>query len=235
MSQYRERLATARELADAVRVEQNRIEEQRRDAFLADKLFHTHIRVVDEFKEHADAITEEFLREKKGKSMIERFDLATNERFLGMVHVVELGVTTAPAADGELDDLKDEYGDLLDFLIDTKIVEREMTREESGRTLSVERTALTDDLVVVTRNRPLIAGAASISIAEGHEVPTAIGIAKRMVFSMPTPLYGAIAKRFNDPGLKSEDATRCVENLLERRDPSIGAIRTAYYLATELI
>lgn len=226
MSEKRERAAVLRELADAVRIEQNKIEEQRREDFLAGKLFHLHAQVQDGYTARFE---EEFLREKKGKSMIERFDLATTEPFLGMVHVVELGVTTAPAADGDLDDLKDEYIELRDFLVGSNLLDREMTREESGRSLTVDPSPLTSELVIVARNRPLMGGRIELGVDT-----LVVGIAKRMVFSMPSTLYDAIATRFDDPGLKSEEALACVENLLERRVQSIGAIRTAYYLATQL-
>jgi len=237
MSQYRERTAVAREFANAVRIHQNDVEETRRDVFLADKLFHrlTLNQLENEgLSEYVANLGAEFLREKKGKTMLERFDLATQERYLGMVHVVELGVTSAPAADGELDGLKDEYAELLGFMLDKKLIDHEMTREESCRTLTVEPTPLTRDLVIVSRNRPLVAAKADIMLDNGDCVAVGVGMAKRMVFSMPTRLYAAIADRYDDPGLESEEAIAYVEGLLEQRHSTIGAIRTGYYLATEL-
>lgn len=232
MIDQKERVSS-RNLADTVRIQQNRIEEARREAFLADKLFHSHMLLQDDFKEIAAEIHAEFMTEKKGKSMLERFDLATSERYLGVIHVVELGVSSAPAVDGALDGLKDEYAELRDFMVANGLLDREMSREESGRTLSVERAPITG-FVVISRNRPLMSGRAGLMMTDHDRVHADIGIAKRMVFSMKTPMYIAIADRFDDPGLKSEEAITFVEAALERQDPGIGAIRTAYYLATEL-
>lgn len=222
-------------LVSRVRDEQNKIEEERREEFLARNLFHAEVIVQAGFLQDRAEIEANFLREKKGKSMLERFEMATHGDYLGTINVVELGVTTEPSRTGEIDGLKDEYLKLKEHMIATGIVDDEQSREDSGRSLTVERTRVTDDLVVISRNRPLISCRTEIEVTDNGKVPVELGIVKRMVFMIPTLLYVVVAKRFEDPALESEAAVACIEGLLERRDKNISAIRTAYYLATHLV
>ena len=235
MSESTEQLAFAA-LVNRVREEQNKIEEQRREKFLAGTLFHPRAIASGDFlQNHGPQLEEEFLREKKGKSMLERFHMALSDKYFGMIHVVELGVTTEPSASGEIDGLKDEYAQLRDFMISTGLIEDDRSREESGRTLTVAPAPVTNGLVIISRNRPLISQTVAHTFNEKDPpMEVGVGIAKRMVFSIPTSLYVAIVDRFNDPKLESEEAIRCIEGLLEKRDNNVFAIRTAYHLISEL-
>lgn len=221
-------------LIEAVRDEQNRWEEGLREDFLADHLFHLH-HVSVTFQEQREQLEQEFLRDKKGKNMGERLELALQESYLGVINVVELGMTTRPSADGEIDGLKHEYNELRRWMIINGWIDDEMSREESGRTLDVRFPDATKEYVVIGRNRPLVSTEVDVNIGHDRTISTHIGVAKRMVFSIPVGLYLAINRRFDDPSLKKEETIAFVEDMLQQHAKKIHSIRTSYYLSAQVI
>lgn len=222
-------------LIAAVRESENEREENWREKFLAENLFHNaHLdEVLEETEDRILLLNLEhqFLQDKQHKNMGERFDLALSNKYLGKIHVVELGRTTNPGTNGEVDGLKSEYNDLLRWMQQEGIVERELTRQESGRSVSVRKPVLpgaSDRLVIMVRNRPLIQ---SKLVHKDQELD--IAIAKRMVFSLPResikPLLNINAK------LCGEEVHEIIEErFLKNGWGGVQPIRTAYYLATDL-
>lgn len=230
---------TPEKLIDLVRRSENEYEESLREAFLADKLFHDeHLMQALEnpalYMDGLGRLQREFLDDKRGLNMGERFDLALSDKYLGKVHVVELGNTTNPGASGEIDGLKDEYRDLLGWMIHHGLVDDEMASSESGRSVGLRKPILPEAancLTVMIRNRPLI----HTSIEQADK-KVDIAIAKRMVFSMPLQTIHALnagteQKNFN---FNDSRSLQMIETMLHHGTGGITPIRTAYYLSTEL-
>lgn len=221
-------------LLQAVRDEQNKKEDGRREVFLANTFFHIHVHAEVSFDEIA-RLSSEFIEEKKGKSMDECFDMALSEKYFDKIHVVELGLTKNPSATGEIDGLKDEYRKFRERLIHTGIIEEDLSRKKSHRWFETQESQFSDVRKTLIRNRPLIETVIP-------DTSIRIGIAKRMIFSIPTPLYIAVARRFDCtevdgeyPQLDSEEAMEYVEELMQKNDRKIDSIRTGYYLMTERV
>lgn len=215
-------------LLEAVRAEQIKIEEALRESFLKEHLFHERTIGDEHDSKELTELIELFIAQKKGKNMGERYALALSLEFFRRIHVVELGITDSPSVEGELDGLKHEYRDLRHFLIQTNAIEGEMDRSSSGRSFDVRRTNVTSERIVVIRNRPLIHTTVPV---EGGYAP--IGIAKRMVFSIPSGLYVALAERYQFKDInESEKAMQQLEEMMNTgtKERTIDAIRTGYYL-----
>ena len=222
-----------------MRTSENEYEESLREAFLADKLFHDeHLMQALEnpglLMDDLAHLQRDFLEEKRGKNMGERFALALSDKYLGKVHVVELGNTTNPGASGEIDGLKDEYRDLLSWMIQHGVVDDEMSRKDSNRSVGMRKPIHPDaegKLVIMIRNRPLI------HTTIEHELnKVEIGIAKRMVFSMPIETVRALNAGTEHKNFSFNDdrTLELIETMLHHGTAGIKPIRTTYYLATEL-
>ena len=119
-------------------------------------------------------------------------------------------------------------------MIEHGIVDKEMSRKQSGRNVSLRKPQLPSaatELAIMIRNRPLINAAI---MHDGREV--GIGIAKRMVFSVPiTTLHalnaGTELKKYS---LNDERSLQIIETMLHHGTGGIEPIRTAYYLATDV-
>lgn len=222
-------------LVETVRQTENEREEGWREKFLAENLFHNN-HLDDVLRRSEDRIQllnleHQFLQDKQDKNMGERFDLALSDRYLGKIHVVELGRTTNPGANGEIDGLKTEYNDLLRWMQQNGIVERELSRQESGRNISVRKPALdeaADRLAIMVRNRPLIQ---TSLVHNGQQLD--IAIAKRMVFSLPRESLKPLLAI--NPNLCGEEVQQFIEDrFLKNGWGGVRPIRTAYYLATDI-
>lgn len=237
MSEFGTRTPEA--LRDVVRTTENEYEESLREIFLADKLFHdSHLmQAIAEPHRYMDELGRlqgEFLNEKRGKNMGERFELALSDKYLGKIHVVELGSTTNPGVSGEIDGLKDEYRDLLRWMVQHGIVSEEISREDSQRTVGLRKPVhpeACNQLLVMVRNRTLI----HTTIAH-EQKQVSLGIAKRMVFSMPLTTVRALnaGTERKDLTFTDERSLRLIETMLENGTGGIEPIRTSYYLATEV-
>lgn len=242
------------DLVNRVRESENKKEEAWEELYLAENLFHR--KFFDATLESSEdrirllSLEEEFLSEKRGKNMGERFNLAISDKYLGKIHVVELGRTTNPGANGEVDGLKSQYHDFLKWLKDNGIVENELGRMETPeemekrlakypdstphlenrRNLSARAPVIPDAedrFAIMVRNRRLIE--ASLE-HDGRRLD--IAVSKRMVFGMPLQAVAAINSMHG--GFKSDLALTHVEQLLEHAPSAITPIRTAYYLATDI-
>lgn len=240
-------------LVSKVRESENTKEEAWEERFLAENLFH------DKFLDATLHGTEdrikllnlehEFLQEKRGKNMGERFEFAISDKYLGKIHIVELGRTTNPGANGEVDGLKSQYHDFLKWLKEQGVVEEELGRlespeevnerlekspgsnpqPESRRHISARAPVhpeATNKFMIVVRNRHLIDTSLN---HKGRELDVAV--TKRMVFGMP-PQALAVISAMHDGNLNNEQAQQHIEGLLEHAPDAITPIRTAYYLAT---
>lgn len=226
-------------LADRVRESENAYEESLREQFLADKLFHdAHLmEAIAEPHLYMDGLgrlQREFLDDKRGKNMGERFELALSDKYLGKVHVVELGSTTDPSASGAIDGLKDEYNDLLRWMQQHGIVKEELSRRQSGRTVALRKPKLEEaqsELAVMIRSRTLIN-----TTIEHDAKQVGIGIAKRMVFSVPIKTLHALNAGTEDKNFTFNDerSLQIIETMLHHGTGGIKPIRTAYYLATDI-
>jgi hypothetical protein len=224
-------------LADVVRTSENAKEDAWRERFLAENLFHNaHLDEVlgkTEDKIQLYSLEQEFLEEKRDKTMGERFALAISAKYRGKIHVVELGRTTNPGVNGEVDGLKDEYRDLLKWMQENGVVERELERHESGRNMSIRKPVheeAANKLVIVVRNRPLVE---TEIVHEG--VNLSIGITKRMVFGLPHQSMRALLAVSPELDLNSERVQQFIEgNFLKDGWGGVQPIRTAYYLATDV-
>lgn len=229
-------------LVETVRATENEVEEAWRDSKLAMFLFHDdHLnRSISAHEEISDdtietrhyrlfQLEQDFLQDKKFKDMSERFDLALDPKYLGAIHVVELGTTTNPGLNGEVDGLKHQYNSLLKHMKNAGIPVTEMERSKSGRNLSIRRPVLpeaADKYAVMVRNRPLIN-----TKFEYDGAQVSVGIAKRMIFSVPLPSLKPLLAI--DEDINSEAVQRTVEErFLAQGWECVMPIRTSYYLAT---
>lgn len=231
-------------LLEGIRTEQNEIEEHLEQQFLSEALFQNDYQasLADSFLTQGEYVDElgrlqvEFLKDKKGKNMGERFELALSDKYLGKIDVVELGSTDQPSRSNSIDGLKHEYLDLLSWMKSNGIVENELSRQESHRFVSLRTSRVSPDHVVVSRNRPLITTA--ISSPRGDEKIT-LAIVKRMTFALPNRTVavlsmlggeeGSVADRLND-----ETALERLEFMLDQANGGIIPIRTSYYLSSRL-
>lgn len=242
-------------LAETIRMSENEREEAWRERYLSDNLFHPdHTKAVWEKSPENSAVLlaleQEFLHEKKGKNMGERFALALDDRYLGKIHTIELGSTTNPAANGAVDGLKEEYHDLLNWLKQNSIVEDEMSRQESGRTIEL-RTPVDPEaaknVIIMVRDRPLIKAELE---HDGRYLD--IDIKKRMVFALPLMTARLLLNRFihklprssSGDGIderyvpklfNDEEVLDFIEStFLLHGSGGVVPIRTSYLLATEV-
>lgn len=223
------------QLIARVREAENRKEDAWREKFLAENLFHDkHLdnTLIDtEDKIRLLALDHEFMEDKKQcENMGQRFALAISDKYLGKIHVVELGRTTDPGKNGEIDGLKGEYLDFLDWMKLNKIVKKEMTRQEGGRQLSVRPTVVPEaaaDFAIMIRNRRLID---TVTTHKGK--PLSITIVKRMLFSLPKASLFPLVNI--DAELKSEAVHQVIEDrFLKNGWGGVEPIRTSYYLGTK--
>lgn len=234
-------IRTPEALVDAVRARENEYEESLREKFLADKLFSVNhlldVLVDPELStEYLDQLEKEFLQEKKGLNMGERFALALSDKYLGKLHVVELGSTTSPGALRSVDGLKHEYIDLRNWMekTSTDIEFHEFSRKESQRKVSVRQPVCPeakDKLAIMVRNRPLLIGK-----RERDHQPLDFAVLKRMVFSLPLETLYALNARTETKDLRFDDerSLQIIETLLEHGSGGVVPIRTSYYLATDI-
>ncbi len=226
---------------EMIREEENQKEEQFREQFLAHNLFHDdHFDAATEVwagnpqqEAYFSALKDEFLQDKKGKNMGDRFNLAISKKYVGKIHVTELGKTTNPDINGDVDSLRGEYNDHIKWMRkQPNITLREFTREESERDISVRHpiNAGVCDISIAVRNRPL-----AEAIINEKDYVLRIGIAKRMVFMVDTKKLVPLVWRDN---ISSEHSISMIEQWLEGGigldRPIRGAVRTAYYLATDV-
>lgn len=239
-------IRTPEALAQAVRDKVNEREAIHRYAFLHDTMFHeahheetlNGLSAEDDLLAYHEALNSfqlEFLNEKQDLDMTERFRLALNDKYLGKIHVVELGYTTEPGASGEADGLKGEYRKLLAWLVDNGFIDDELSRSCSGRSVRVRHPELDEAkgrVMIVARNRPLIK-----TTLELDDRSVDIRVAKRMVFSLPTQAVRGLLRDDTLPvseQLNSEYSLSMIETMLEHKSGGIEPIRTAYYLATNV-
>lgn len=249
-------MRTPEYLVEAIRESENQREEAWRENYLAEHLFHA--RHTDHVWNHNPessvallTLENEFLLEKKGKNMGERFAMALSDKYLGKIHKVELGSTTVPSASGAVDGLKSEYHDLLDWLKRNGIVDDELSRKQSGRSISIRtpaEPAALKEAIIMVRNRPLIK-----TELEHDGLQVDIDITKRMVFALPMTtarltlnrfrhklppealrsgqvITEAVPKLFND-----EEVLHFIEStFLHHGSGGVIPIRTGYYLTTDI-
>lgn len=231
-------------LVEGIRIEQNEIEEHLEQQFLSDTLFHNDFQMslADKHLSHGEYADElgrlqgEFLKDKKGKNMGERFELALSEKYLGKIDVVELGSTDQPGRSNSIDGLKHEYLDLLSWMKHNGLVEDEVSRQKSQRFLSIRNSRVSPDHLVVSRNRPLVK--TDIPSVHGDEKIT-LGIVKRMTFAMPNRTVALLATLGGEEGsaisrLNDERALERLEFMLDQANGGIIPIRTSYYLSSRL-
>ena len=221
---------------EALHAEQNAIEESLREEFLQDNLFHGHFLPMSLDKEHVDErrrTHDQFMLDKKGKNMGERMELALSLDYLNIIHVVELGHTTQPGDDGHADGLKKDFIDLREWMRANSWIENEMSREESDRDIDFRTSLVNPSRAIAIRNRPLVDTIIYHKLSEDTDpVQVRVGIAKRMVFSIPTQLMQAYKFAAEHEG--KEFVMTSVEQLLDNRSQLIDPIRTGYYLSTKL-
>lgn len=231
-------------LVEGIRIEQNEIEEHLEQQFLSEALFHNdyQMSLADELAsrgEYVDVLGRlqgEFLKDKKGKNMGERFELALSEKYLGKIDVVELGSTDQPGRFNSIDGLKHEYLDLLSWMKSNGLVDDELSRQESQRFISLRNSRVSPDHLVVSRNRPLVKTA--IASTRGDEKIT-LGIVKRMTFALPNRTAALLATLGGDEGtaverLNDDRALERLEFMLDEANGGIIPIRTSYYLSSRL-
>lgn len=214
---------------------ENQREEKLREQFLEDNLFHfRHVLNPEISSTDLDRLEQDLVAEKRDKNMGERFELALSEKYLGKIHVVELGSTTNPGKNGEIDGLKTQYLDLLDWMVTHGITEGEKKREESGRTISCRRPldeAARLSMTIMVRNRPLV----ETSIEHAGQLMR-VGIGKRMVFGVPNEKVKFFFIDGNDNTITDERKLSAVETLfLSGNANDVLPIRTAYYLITDVV
>jgi hypothetical protein len=236
---------TGEELLRVVRDEANAREERFREDEFENFLFHNEL--ADYFRARGDnyelqMLRRDFLDLKKDKTMFERFELALADKFLGAIHVVELGMSTEPGVDGSADGLKSEYLELREWMVSLGLIKEELSREDSGRYLDVYIPEATRSRVVIGRTRPLVSTIIDVSHegdagyqAKGTTKRAQIDIAKRMVFSIPTGLYLAYLR--SDPQFDKEDTLQSIEDMLQNPGSRkiVDPIRTTYYLRTAVL
>lgn len=234
MSEFGIRVPEA--LYESTRLHENEREELLREEFLEATMFHPEYMMSEKFQTPGQRVSEmgriqaEFLREKRGKDMRERFEMALSDKYLGKLHVVELGMTSNPGASGEVDGLKSEYHTLRDYMVSLDMITEELSREKSGRTVGVRAPQDADargKLVIMTRNRPLM-----YAELETNNRRLELGVAKRMVFSLPTQALHALASR--PGGLNEQGSLEILETMLSHGSGGVKPIRTGYYLITNL-
>lgn len=228
------------ELARQVWETENEYEEGLREAFLADRLFHIAYLITGIHEEISQddlqMLKEEFLREKKGLNMGQVFALAISDRFRFKLHVVELGRSTHPSNTGEIDALKGEYNDFIDWISrqdPEDIYMEEISRQDSGRYVHYrppKLEAAQNQVMVLTRNRPLMKG-----VMRYDNAPINIAIGKRMIFSIPIATFTALRPEDGKlSGLFTEEQTlELIETMLQNGSGGVKPIRTAYYLFTD--
>lgn len=238
------------ETLQAVRDEQNAIEGSLRESFLRKNFVHPYGNIGN--SEEESRLLDQFMAEKVGKDMCERFQMAVSEDYFSKIHVVELGSAKAPFTKVSIEDLKREYHALVKWLVRREYTPGEIPRNVSDRQLEVRIPSdveIARERIVIIRTRPLIDGFLPMSKPSTFSpdwhvdysgMMVQVGIAKRMVFSMPTQLYQGtrraaeeLAKRADlDP---NAIMLQVVEAMLDRNDKQIDPIRTGYYLSTDYL
>lgn len=230
-------------LIDGIRQEQNKIEEHLEEQFLAETLFHKDYQgflsqvsqTFGEYTEQLGRMQQEFLQDKRGKDMLERFVLAMSDKYLGKIDVVELGSTDKPGESNRADGLKDDYLRLLDWMQTYGFAEGELSRQESQRSVSLRRSNLAPNHLIVSRNRPLVQ---STLAATDSDQEITLGIVKRMTFGLPEQTVKALhvlgGKDSVVNSLNDERALSQLEVILDNSSGGIIPIRTSYYLSSRL-
>jgi hypothetical protein len=225
---------------------ENEFEEEMRDRVLIEHLFHdAHLdQILNSSTVDTSTLIDlhhEFVEEKKKRNFGARFDLALQPKFLGIIKLVELGISTNPGRNGEADGLKAHYLEHLDWMmknVQWKEYEKdpdqfpvgELPREKSRRTITTRQPqckTAKDSLVIVERNRPLIN---SLMDHSGETVHVRIG--KRMLFALPKKTIDAIEQHIGK--VSDPSGMNTIENMLDHKAEIITPIRTGYYLATDL-
>lgn len=227
-------------LSRCIRTEQIEIEEHLEQQFMADSLFHedfTGSLAADatsqgEYLDELGRLQGEFLSDKKGKDMCERFVMALSDKYRGKVDVVGLGSTDQPSATN-VDGLKHDYIKMLVWMQKNGFVDEELPRAKSGRFLELRSSIASPDHLIISRNRPLVKTA--VELPDGRKL--SLGVVKRMTFAMPNrtvavlstlgPENRSVLQKLND-----EKAIDRLEFMLDEANGGIIPIRTGYYLSS---
>lgn len=225
-------------------------EEERRERLLIDNVFSSEYIALNGLERTWEPrmIEAQFLEDKKtclknGGNFGDIFALGISDKYVNKIDLIELQNQNTP--DGVYSpDAKRPYKDLRCWLINNGVIERELSREESGRTIVFRRSNVSPEegsdvqqRIIGTRERPLIRG--TMKNESGTDVK--FEISKTMVFSITAQMVNILAKRYEWANTDTEMPDNMkdhIENLLHQiNDPEhtvIQKIRTGYYLRTEL-
>lgn len=228
------------EVLEMVKNAENLAEDQLRDQNLADLLFHKHLDGAfsdDELQK----IEREFLEAKRGLNMGQRMELALSPRFLGVINVVELGLSENPSQSGEVDGLKKQYHQLLNWMERNGWSINELPRNSTNRRVIVSPSRASTGYRIVSRTRELLDTSTFVDQPIDGEVTykrqVDISIAKRMVFAIPTAMHEAIKKFCDgedpDDPEANEKVNLKIEEFMDNKYKKIHPIRTAYYLMAQ--
>jgi len=147
-----------------------------------------------------------------------RFELFMEPFYAPHISALDIGETKNPGSHDEVAALKEEYRELLERLVDKKIIDGELPRFKAKPTIHLSFNS-SSDYVAATRNRELF------SFVDGARTIT---LAKRMTFLMPPEVVGEL--QAPEDGRLGLGATKKVQTWIDDQDPDkIIPVRTVYY------
>jgi len=217
------------ELKDITEVENEVIDARSREHFAAN-LFNTRAVELtdDEYQELRRRFEADYA---ECQSMVECLALFLDDEYFYYLNSLDLAKAKIPS-DEILGQFRNEYREVRDTFMDAGVIEGELGREESGRTIHFRTDALSHEdyqsrheieykWLIGERNRPLI---------QFRHNGYMVTILKRMTFAADAE-YVQKHHLANEVGrVVTPEATKIMEKALDLGDPAIHPIRTLYYV-----
>ncbi|MEO5499245.1 MAG: hypothetical protein ABIR46_01980 [Candidatus Saccharimonadales bacterium] len=168
-------------------------------------------------------VLDQFMDELSTKtSMISRYELFMDERYADEVYTLDLDETKEPGSHDAVEQLKAEYIELRQQLMGDEVIDDELPRSESKRTIHFNNS-LSPDHYLGTRNRVLFC------FERGDRKIT---VAKRMTFLIDkSALPGGFISESNN----GQKYLSLVQKKIDRQDEAITPVRTVYYVTNKPI
>lgn len=207
--------------------------------FICERRSHAHGE-INLWRENSGVVPQEVKDEFEAKlaaavSMQEKLDVFLNPDLLPYLNSYDLGESANPSNPSDLKKVEASYHDVLDTLIHERgWVDREMTREESGRT-TIKEFKL-DGATVFTRNRKLFTFSFPRDAEDGAGIP--ISVRKQTTFLAHDDLIRAIRSQVERNIYETKDGEEIlavksevqaiIENAIDLHVRSVFPIRTAF-------
>lgn len=162
-------------------------------------------------------------------SMEQRLGMFLMPEFLPHLRALDLGESMNPANGEDLRKVEVEYEDLRQKLIDSGVIDAEMSRDESGRTVHIDHLSM--DALLGTRNRKLFTFVENGVRVSAHK-QTSFLVSPAALHAMSLKNGLAAPTDPNNYGYLHAPVVEAIEAAIDTHDPSVYPVRTHFFVKT---